>query len=216
MNALKPVAAVKRVLVVLWFALAAPATFAEEIAPDALMKQISDEVIAAIRQDQAIQAGDTAKIAALVEASILPHFDFVRITQLAMGTGWRQASAAQKDELRREFQTLLVRSYSGALAGYSGQVIEFSPLRAKPGDTEVTVRSRIRQSGAESIAIEYDLEKSAAGWKVFDVRINGISLIATYRTAFAEEVRNRGVDGLIALLASKNRERRAQSAPRRT
>jgi phospholipid transport system substrate-binding protein len=215
MNAFSPVAATKRVLVALWFALVAPAAFAEDIAPDTLMKQISDEVIAAIRQDKAIQEGDAAKIAALVEAKILPHFDFVRITQLAIGTGWRQASAEQKDALRREFQTLLVRSYSGALAGYSGQVIEFSPLRSKPGDTEVTVRSRIRQPGAEAIVIEYDMEKSAAGWKVFDVRISGISLIATYRTTFAEEVRNRGVDGLIALLASKNRERRAQSAPRK-
>jgi phospholipid transport system substrate-binding protein len=195
---------ISRVFAALSFALAASLVPAEDLAPDLLMKQVSDDVIAAITQDKDIRAGDSAKIAALIELKILPHFDFKRITQLAMGAGWRQASAEQRDLLMREFQTLLVRTYSGALASYSGQRIEFSPLRSKPGDTEVTVRSRVKQPGAEPIVIEYDMEKSAAGWKVFDVRISGISLIATYRTAFAEEVRNHGVDGLIALLTSKN------------
>ncbi len=195
------------------FALTAAAAEAQELAPDALMKQVSDDVIAAIRSDPGIKAGDPAKMAALVERKIVPHFDFMRITQIAVGTGWRRATPEQREALKREFQALLVRTYSGALAGYSGQVIEFIPLRAQHGDTEVTVRSRIRQSGAEAIPIDYDLEKAVAGWKVFDVRISGISLVATYRTTFAEQVRNHGVEGLIALLESKNR---GQSAAPRT
>jgi phospholipid transport system substrate-binding protein len=188
---------------------AARAATGDDLAPDVLIKRISDEVIATIKQDKDIRAGDEAKAAALIEAKIVPHFDFKRITQLAVGASWRQASAEQRDGLTREFQTLLVRTYSGALASYSGQTIEYSPLRAKPGDTEVTVHSRVKQPGAEAIVIEYDMEKSAAGWKVFDVRISGISLVATYRTTFAEEVRNNGVDGLIALLTSKNQRSRS-------
>jgi phospholipid transport system substrate-binding protein len=182
-----------------------PLAFAEEIAPDALVKSITEEVIAAVRQDKGIQAGDTRKLAELVEAKILPHFDFARITQIAMGVNWRRATPEQQEQLIREFRTLLVRTYSGALAGYRDQVIEFRPLRARPGDTEVTVHSQVRQSGVEPIAIEYDLEKTGSAWKVFDVRVAGISLVATYRSAFAEEVRNHGVEGLISLLSSKNR-----------
>jgi phospholipid transport system substrate-binding protein len=186
-------------------ALVTPLALAEETAPDALVKSISEEVIAAIRQDKDTQAGDPRKIAELVEAKILPHFDFRHTTQIAMGVNWRRATPEQQEQLTREFRALLVRTYSGALAGYSDQVIEFRPLRAQPGDTEVTVRSQVRRSGAEPIAIEYDLEKTGAAWKVFDIRVAGISLAATYRSAFAEEVRNHGIDGLISLLSSKNR-----------
>ena len=187
------------------WAFAMPPAFAEEIAPDALVKGISEEVIAAVRQDKDIQAGDPRKIAALVEAKILPHFDFRHTTQLAMGVNWRRATPEQQEQLIVEFRTLLVRTYSGALAAYSDQVIEFRPLRSQPGDTEVTVRSQVRRSGAEPIAIEYDLEKTGPAWRVFDIRVAGISLAATYRSAFAEEVRNHGIDGLINLLSSKNR-----------
>jgi phospholipid transport system substrate-binding protein len=185
-------------------ALVTPPALAEEIAPDVLVKSISEELIAAVRQDKGIRAGDPGKIAELVEAKILPHFDFRRTTQIAMGASWRRATPEQQEQLIREFRALLVRTYSGALAGYSDQVIEFRPLRAQPGDTEVTVRSQVRRSGAEPIAIEYDLEKTGAAWKVFDIRVAGISLAATYRSVFAEEVRNHGIDGLISLLSSKN------------
>jgi phospholipid transport system substrate-binding protein len=201
---------------VLATALALPVALAQELAPDVLMKQISDDVVESIKQDKGIQAGDAAKIAALVEAKILPHFDFRRATQVALGANWRRATPQQQEELIGEFRTLLVRTYSGALSSYSGQVIEFSPLRAKPGESEVTVRSRIRQSGAEPILIEYDMAKDASGWKVFDLRISGISLVATYRSSFAEEIHNNGIDGLIASLASKNRRGATQSAPRKT
>jgi len=186
-------------------ALVTPPALAEETAPDVLVKSISEEVIAAIRQDKGIQAGDPRKIAELVEAKILPHFDFRHTTQIAMGVNWRRASPEQQEQLTREFRALLVRTYSSALAGYSDQVIEFRPLRAQPGDSEVTVRSQVRRSGAEPIAIEYDLERTGPAWKVFDIRVAGISLAATYRSAFAEEVRNHGIDALISLLSSKNR-----------
>jgi len=177
-------------------------------APDVLVRQMSDEVVAAIKQDGAIRAGDSGRIAALVETKIVPHFDFRRITQIAMGANWRRATPEQQEELTRQFEQLLVRTYSGALASYRDQVIEVRPLRAKADDTEVSVRSVVKQAGGESISIEYDLERSEAGWKVFGVRVAGMSLVATYRSAFAEEVRNRGVEGLINLLASKNRQSR--------
>jgi phospholipid transport system substrate-binding protein len=181
-----------------------PAALAQELAPDALVKKISDEVIAAIRQDRGIQAGDPRKIHDLVDAKVLPHFNFRRTTQIAMGASWRRATPEQQDELASQFKRLLVRTYSGALASYRDQVIEFRPLRAKPGETEVTVRSLVRQGGTAPVAIDYDLEKRDAGWKVFDVRVDGISLAANYRSAFADEIRNNGIDGLIALLASRN------------
>lgn len=193
-------------VIALTWLLAVPYAHAQEAAPDVLLKRMSEEVIAEIRKDKAIQAGDAKKMAALVEARIVPHFDFPRITRIAVGAGWRRATPEQQERLTQEFKTLLVRTYSGALANYRDQVIEFRPLQVRPDDTEVTVRSRIRQGGAEPVAIEYDLAKSAAQWKVFDVRISGISLVATYRTAFAEEIRNHDIDGLITLLERKNRQ----------
>jgi phospholipid transport system substrate-binding protein len=141
-----------------------------------------------------------------VETKIVPHFDFRRITQIAMGSNWRRATPAQQEELTREFKGLLVRTYSGALSSYRDQAIDVRPLRAKPEDDEVTVRSFIKQAGAEPIVIEYDLERMDTGWKVFDVRVAGMSLVATYRSSFAEEVRNHGVEGLIEILAAKNRQ----------
>lgn len=188
----------------LTWALAAPLASAQETAPDQLIKSVAEDVLATLRQDKALQSGNSAKLARLVEAKILPHFDFRRATQMAMGTHWRRASPEQQERLIAEFRTLLVRTYSGALSSYRDQALEFRPLRARPGDAEVTVRSLVKQSGAEPVTIDYDLEQTASGWKVFDVRVGGISLVANYRTTFAEEVRNHGVDGLIQTLASKN------------
>jgi phospholipid transport system substrate-binding protein len=197
------------------FILAAQEAAAQPTAPDALVQQMTDDVTAAVKQDSAIRAGDSARIAALVETKIVPHFDFRRITQAAMGPSWRRATPDQQDELTRQFKELLVRTYSGALSSYREQTIEVRPLRAKPGDSEVTVRSFVRQAGAEPIAIEYDLERTDSGWKVFDVRVAGMSLVVNYRSAFAEEVRNHGVEGLIELLAAKNRLRGVKSASAR-
>ncbi len=193
-------------------ALAAPASPAEELAPDTLVKTLSMDVLAAIRQDKSIQAGNPKKIASLVETKILPHFDFAHTTRIAMGANWRRASSEQREKLVREFRTLLVRTYSSALVNYRDQVIEFKPLRAQPGDTQVTVRSEVRQPGAQAVSIDYEMDKTSSGWKVYDVKISGASLAATYRDTFAEEVRNHGIDGLIDSLSDKNRQNDARPA----
>lgn len=183
-------------------ALARPALLVagEGVAPDVLMKRLSDEIIASVGRIRS----DPRRVHALVEEKLVPYFDANRATRTAVGAYWRQASPAQQARLVREFTTLLVRTYSGALASYSGQRIAFSPLRARPGESEVTVRSVIRQSGTEPIAVEYDLDHSGGSWKVFDVRVAGISLVATYRSSFAEQARNHGIDGLISMLERRN------------
>ena len=158
------------------WALWVPTGFAQE-APDALIQRISEEVLVTLRQDKAIQAGNVAKVREVVEARILPHFDARRATQIALGANWRRATPEQQARLVREFTTLLVRTYSTALASYRDQSIDYLPLRgAHADDAEVTVRSRVRQSGAESVMIEYDVARTGAGWKVFDIRVSGISL----------------------------------------
>lgn len=192
-------------LTALAFFLATFPALAQTPAPDELVRKISDEVIASLRQDSALRAGDPARISALVERTIAPHVDFRRMAQLAMGVSWRRASPEQQEQLTRHFKHLLVRTYSGALSSYRDQSIQVRPVRLNPQESEVTVRSFVRQSGAEPIALEYDLQRTDAGWKVFDVRVAGVSLVLTYRTSFAEEVRNRGVDGLIDLLERRNR-----------
>ena len=186
-------------------ALAIPPAFAQDVAPDALVKHISDGVVEAIRHDAELQAGNPAKIRALVESRIIPYFDFQRATQIAVGVGWRRATPEQRERLVHEFKTLLVRTYSGALSSYRDQAIEFMPLRAQAGDSEVTVRSRIRQAGAEPVVVEYDLARGQSGWKIYDIRVLGVSLVATYRTSFSEEIRNHGIDGLIERLAERNK-----------
>jgi len=180
--------------------------YAQEMAPDALVKSITQEVIAVIKQDREIQSGNAKKIADLVEAKILPHFDFVRMTQYAVAVNWRKASADQQRALTQEFKTLLVRTYSTALSNYRDQVIDFKPLRARPEDSETTVRSEVKQRGAQAVTIDYDMEKTASGWKVFDVKVGGVSLITTYQDTFTTQIREAGIDGLIKTLAAKNRQ----------
>ena len=186
-------------------ALAAPGGLAQDLAPDVLLKSVTEEVLALIRQDKEIQAGNPVKVANLVETRILPHFDFGRMTQLAAARSWPQATPAQQAALTGEFKTLLVRTYSTALSSYRNQVIEFKPLRAGAGEAEVTVRSVIRQPGTVPLAMDYEMEHLATGWKVYDIKIEGVSLVTTYRETFAGIVRERGVDGLIRSLSDKNR-----------
>ena len=188
----------------------------DEPAPDVLIKEISDDVIAAIKRDKDIGSGNPAKIAALVEAKILPHFDFAHTTRIAMGPNWRRATPGQQDRLTSEFRALLVRTYSTALTTYRDQRIDVKPLRARLDDTQVTVRTEVRQTGAQPVSIDYEMEKTPEGWKVFDIRIAGASLAATYRDTFAEAVRNNGVDGLIELLSGKNRQNGARTASAQT
>jgi phospholipid transport system substrate-binding protein len=186
--------------------LAAPYSLAQDIAPDKLLHGITMEVIGIIGHDQEIQAGDQAKVAALVESKILPHFDFARMTQIAVARNWWLTTAEQKKNLIAEFRTLLVRTYSATLSNYSGQAVEFKRLRTAPGDTEVTVKSVVRHPRTESLNMDYEMEKLTTGWKVFDIKIDGISLITSYRETFASKIRELGVDGLISALAEKNRQ----------
>ena len=195
-------------------ALLVPVAQAQEPAPDVLVKSITEEVVAVLKQDKDIQAGNPKKIEELIEAKVLPHFNFTRMTQIAMARNWRLATPEQQKELTAEFKTLLVRTYSTALSNYRDQLIDYKPLRAKPEDVEVTVRSEVKQSGSsQPVAIDYEMEKTPNGWKVYDVKVGGVSLVTTYRDTFTSEVKEHGVDGLIKSLAAKNRQsERAKSS----
>jgi phospholipid transport system substrate-binding protein len=204
---------ISRIALALIAALAAPLALSDEVAPDVLIKTVTLEVIAIVKADKDIQAGNPVKVADLVESKILPLFDFTRMTQLAVARNWRGATPEQQKLLTAEFRTLLVRTYSVALSSYRDQPIEFKRMRAGAGDTEVTVKSVIKQSGTESLAMDYDMEKTAAGWKVYDIKVDGVSLITTYRETFANKVHEGGVDGLIKSLADKNRQGESRSRP---
>jgi len=194
----------KRVLSLLLFLLAGVA-LAQDVAPDVMVKGITVDVLDIIKKDKDIQAGNPKRIAEVVETRILPHFDFARMTQIAVAVNWRKATPEQKKALTEEFKTLLVRTYSNALTLYRDQTVDFKPLHMKAGDTDVTVRSEIRQKSAQPVTLDYDMEKTASGWKVYDVKVGGVSLITNYREDFAAQVRDSGIDGLIKALASKNR-----------
>jgi phospholipid transport system substrate-binding protein len=198
----------RRLLVSLAFIAALPLVSAVAqgaLEPDTLVKEVTQEVIGIIKQDRDIQTGNTRKTVALVEQKVLPHFNFTRMTALAMGINWRKATPDQQKLLVDEFRTLLVRTYSTALSAYRNQTIEFKSPRA-PADADVVVRSEVRQSGTEPVSIDYSMEKTLAGWKIYDVAVGGVSLVATYRDTFAGEVRNGGVEGLIKSLEGKNRQ----------
>jgi phospholipid transport system substrate-binding protein len=175
-----------------------------QTAPDVWIKQISGEVIEAVKADKAIQAGDTKRILALVDAKILPGVDFQRMTSSSVGRYWRQATPEQQKRLQEEFKTLLVRTYAGALTQVRDQTVELKPLRAKPEDTEVLVRSEIKGKG-EPIQLDYRVEKVGDGWKIYDVNVLGVWLVETYRASFAQEISASGIDGLITKLAEKNK-----------
>jgi len=187
----------------------------EEGAPDALVKTVTLEVVELIARDKEIKAGNRARLISLIDAKVLPHFNFEAMTQLAMGQSWRKAAPEQKRRLVGEFKTLLVRTYASALAAYSDQKFDFRPLRARPNDTDVTVQVRVLQQGAQPVPIDYSMEKTPAGWKVYDVMVGGVSLVANYRTEFNNVVRDSGVEGLIKSLDSKNRSLEAAGAAKK-
>lgn len=188
---------------------AVPAMASDE-APDALVKRISTEVLTAVKSDPAIQAGDINRIVNLVDTKIMPNVNFTRMTASAVGRYWRQATPEQQKQLQDEFKTLLVRTYSGALGEVKDQTLSFKPLRMQPTDTEVIVRSEVRGKG-EPIQLDYRLEKSAGGWKIYDLNVLGVWLVETYRTQFAQEISAKGIDGLIASLAQRNKANSARS-----
>ncbi|MGO8754445.1 MAG: phospholipid-binding protein MlaC [Gallionellaceae bacterium] len=178
---------------------------ADTLGPDALIRSTVDEVLAVVKQDKDIQAGNQKKILDLVDAKVLPHFDFERMTRLAVARSWRSATAEQKQQLVTEFRTLLVRTYTSAFTRFKDQSVEIKPLRMQPGDDEVTVRTLIVKSGSQPISVDYEMEKTADGWKAFDLSVEGASLVTTYRGTFAEQIQQGGIDGLIKTLVDKNK-----------
>jgi phospholipid transport system substrate-binding protein len=186
------------------FALLPALALAQE-APDVLVKRVTDELLGIIKADKDLQAGNSRKIAELAEAKVLPHFDFNRMTRLAVGRNWQQASDAQKEQLVKEFRTLLVRTYSTSLTAYRNQSIEVKPAKMAAADKETTVRTAVIQPGGPSIPIDYAMEKADAGWKVYDVVIDGVSLVTTYRSSFNEQVQRGGIDGLVKTLSERNK-----------
>jgi len=190
--------------IALFIAALVPAlAFAQE-APDALVKRVTDEVLTIIKSDKDLQSGNSRKIAELADAKVLPHFDFTRMTRLAVGRNWQQASDAQKQSLEKEFRTLLVRTYSTSLSAYRNQTIEVKPLKMAAADKEVTVRTAVIQQGGPQIPIDYAMEKMDSGWKVYDVIIDGASLVTTYRGTFNDQVQKGGIDGLLKTLQDRN------------
>lgn len=182
------------------------AVLAQAVAPDALVQNVSNEVIGLIKGDKLIQQGDPKRIADVIEAKIVPHFDFPRMTALAVGPGWRRATPDQQKQLAEQFKTLLVRTYSNGLASYRDQRIDFKPLRAGTNDSEVVVKSEVKRSGGEPVTIDYSMARNNSEWKVYDVVIAGVSLVTTYRDSFREEVRANGIEGLIKSLVEKNKQ----------
>jgi len=183
---------------------AGPLARAADEAPDVLIQRSSTEVLDAIKADKAIQGGDVSKIIALVDGKVMPHVNFTRMTAAAVGRNWRQATPEQQKRLQDEFKTLLVRTYSGALAQVKDQTVSVKPLRAAATDTEVQVRTEVIGRG-DPIQLDYRMEKTATGWKIYDLNVLGIWLVETYRTQFAQEISSKGVDGLIAALAQRNK-----------
>jgi phospholipid transport system substrate-binding protein len=180
------------------------------MAPDALARSVTDEVLALLRADREIQSGNLGKVVDLVDRKVLPHFDFTRMTQLAAGRYWQQATPEQQKGLVSEFRSLLVQTYAATFAAYRDQKIEYRPLRAEPADTDVVVKSLIYQSGGKPVTIDYKMRKTDAGWKVYDVVVGDLSLVQSYRGTFSTEVQKGGVDGLVKALADKNRQLNAE------
>lgn len=177
---------------------------AEVVAPDALISVTVQDVLSIVKQDKDIQAGNQKKILALVDAKVLPHFDFTRMTQLAAGKHWRIATPEQKKALVAEFRNMLVRTYAKAFSEYRNQTIEVLPFKMAANATEVTVKTEIRKPGGQPIAVDYEMKKNADGWKAFDIVIGGVSMVMSYRGTFDSEVQQNGIDGLIKTLSDRN------------
>ncbi|HSS26547.1 MAG TPA: ABC transporter substrate-binding protein [Usitatibacter sp.] len=192
-----------RILAMLLAALVPAMALAQE-SPEALVKRVSDEVLAVVKSDKDVAGGNQAKVVALAEQKVLPHFDFERMTRLAVGKNWAQATDAQKQALVKEFRTLLVRTYSSSLSQYRNQQIEVKPGKTGAGDKETVVRTQIVQQGGPPIPIDYSMEKKDTGWMVYDVVIDGAWLVTTYRGTFNDQVQRGGIDGLVKTLQDRN------------
>lgn len=186
-------------------------TLAAERAPDELVRMLSEDVVEILRNDEALRNGDTTAAVMLIERAVLPHFNLRRMTMLAVGRDWREATPEQQERLIDAFYGMLVRTYSNALTQYRDQTIELRPLRTSPDETTVRVQTFIRQSGAQPVGVDYMLERTADGWLVFDVVVAGVSLVTNYRGTFTQEIRAGGIDGLIRSLESRGQERSGTS-----
>lgn len=184
-----------------------------DTAPDVLARTTTQEVLTLLKADKDIQGGNLKKVYELVEAKILPNFDFNRMTQLAVGKHWSSASPQQKQSLVSEFRNLLVRTYATSLTAFSNQSVDFKPLSMAPGEDDVTVKSEVKQPGGQAIPIDYSMYKTAFGWKVYDVNIDGVSLVTNYRASFSNTIRQSGMDGLIKLLAAQSQKKVPGSTP---
>jgi phospholipid transport system substrate-binding protein len=200
----------RSLLMSLAFSLGAASVAHAETTPDALIKQVSTDVLDAVKADKTIQAGDVQKVVALVDTKVMPHINFQRMTASAVGRYWRQATPDQQKRLQEEFKTLLVRTYSGALAQVKDQTVALKPMRSTPQDTEVVVRTEVRGKG-DPVQLDYRLEKAGDAWKIYDVNVLGVWLVENYRNSFAQEIGASGIDGLIAKLAERNKAAASRS-----
>ena len=178
--------------------------FAQELGPEELVKKVTAEVMAALKNDKQLAAGDRQRAVKLAEEKVLPHVDFEESTRLAVGRAWAKATPEQKKKLTQEFRNMLVRTYSNAIQPYEGQQMKVMPVRMKPGDTEATVQNQFTRAGAQPVKIDYSMRKTDAGWKIYDIVVEGVSLVLTYRSEFDAVVKQEGIDGLIKRLAQKN------------
>ena len=185
-------------------------SIAADEAPDMLIKRISNEVMDAIKGDKGVQMGDISKVVALVDSKIMPNVNFTRMTAAAVGRNWRQATPEQQKRLQDEFKALLVRTYSGALTQVKDQTISVKPLRSTASDTEVVVRTEVLGRG-DPVQLDYRMEKVGKAWKIYDLNVLGVWMVETYRTQFAQEISAKGIDGLIAALAERNKSNAAKT-----
>lgn len=194
----------KSLFTLLFIVFMVPVSFAET-APDALVKQTADEVLSIIKNDKEIQAGNQKELFALAEEKILPNFDFDRVCKMVLGKNWRAASEEQQASFKKEFRSLLLRTYASALSKYRDQVIEYKPFRAELEANNVSVKTQILQQGGQPISVDYSLVKTEFSWKVYDIVIESVSLVTNYRSQFSNEIRQNGLDSLIKKLAEKNK-----------
>ncbi|HEY2337730.1 MAG TPA: ABC transporter substrate-binding protein [Burkholderiales bacterium] len=179
-------------------------SYAQELGPEELVKKVTAEILDAVKSDKELASGNREKALKLAEEKVLPHVDFEEATRLAVGRPWNQASAEQKKQLVEQFRRMLVRTYSSAISTYQGQTMKVLPVRMKPGDTDATVRNQYTRPGAKPVQIDYSMHKTDSGWKIYDIVVEGVSLVLTYRSEFDAVVKQEGVDGLIKRMAAKS------------
>jgi phospholipid transport system substrate-binding protein len=185
-------------------ALLAFGALAQEKKPDELVRKVTEDVLAAVKSDKQLAAGDKQKALKLAEEKVLPLIDFEEATRLAVGRSWREASPEQKKKLTDEFRRMLVRTYSSAISAYEGQTMKVQPVHMKAGETDVTVHNQYIRPGGKPVQLDYQMRKTGEGWKIYDIIVEGVSLVLTYRSEFDAVVKQQGIDGLIKRLAEKN------------